>query len=362
MNEQLLLSKAFWSEKEYQDAIKTIVAFENKTDDNEYIYKGYDYLSEKDLSLEELKNVLQACIIMIESTPKYVGLFDANRYGQDISYKGYDFENYLGWLYIYAYIAICDGIDNYGRAVTGNQINGFFGYGYGKELFNAYMVKECHRASEASFSWELNLPKRLVFRLTPDDNTLTGDLFLSTLKIENNELLYLPIYDEDGWAVRVSYLAELLENKEDKEDLKETLKECVERESKYNKSAQAIYQLEKEQKELVPEVQGLENKANSLSKTISNIQGRLFFKKKAQVLTSELESLKKIIAEKTERLQILETEISNLEKEKEEAWLGDLSSQSRNVLGKYGELYFCVSRLKGLYKKEWKEVHYCERD
>lgn len=97
MNEQLLLSKAFWSEEEYDAAIANIIEFEKFSGWN----SSSEYFKENKLTKEQFEYLLHCIRVLIECTPKYVGVFDSYN---EICYKGYDFETFKQYFAVYCFI------------------------------------------------------------------------------------------------------------------------------------------------------------------------------------------------------------------------------------------------------------------
>lgn len=104
MNEQLLLSKAFWSIDEFNQA--TINLWELKSRIDESLNKDFESPTER-ITKVDLNTYIDSIIVFIESLPKFIGLFDT--FNSPV-YRGIDlgksYEFFKQIFYTYCYIII----------------------------------------------------------------------------------------------------------------------------------------------------------------------------------------------------------------------------------------------------------------
>ena len=84
MNEQLLLSKAFWSIDEFNQA--AINLWELKSRIDESLNKDFESPTER-ITKVDLNTYIDSIIVFIESLPKFIGLF--NTFNSPV-YRGID--------------------------------------------------------------------------------------------------------------------------------------------------------------------------------------------------------------------------------------------------------------------------------
>lgn len=104
MNEQLLLSKVFWSIDEFNQA--AINLWELKSRIDESLNKDFESPTER-ITKVDLNTYIDSIIVFIESLPKFIGLF--NTFNSPV-YRGIDlgksYEFFKQIFYTYCYIII----------------------------------------------------------------------------------------------------------------------------------------------------------------------------------------------------------------------------------------------------------------
>lgn len=94
MNEQLLLSKAFWSIDEYNQAVANLLELYNRIEKSYNDWQDndidYDDIPVDRINATEFEIYLNSIVVFIESTPKYVGVFDSYHAP---TYRGFNFGN-----------------------------------------------------------------------------------------------------------------------------------------------------------------------------------------------------------------------------------------------------------------------------
>ena len=314
MNEQLLLSKAFWKNDEFDDAMQSIINMKTRIVNEKW----------EEITKEDYLKYLDSIEIAIESMPKYVGVFDRR---SGVNYRGFTYYDLVEAFAFYVFIqergkknahkpifdTYCLSLDSYIREYAcAYDIDAF------KNLIKLVRVQSVGK----KLSFLLVSPCKSKWMLSNDDGIHGTACLIPKVMVKDGKLgiiknEYLEYFKQHGGG---NYEALYLESHP----------ECRDTYNAYNKELDDICKKWDEQEkvwdELNEKVKSYKQKINELNETIENnneekigLNKKLFkgkaTKQRIEELNSEIESLKK--------------EVDNITKAKEN--VADQSSKIYNT-------------------------------
>lgn len=291
MNEQLLLSKAFWSIDEFNQA--TINLWELKSRIDESLNKDFESPTER-ITKVDLNTYIDSIIVFIESLPKFIGLFDT--FNSPV-YRGIDlgksYEFFKQIFYTYCYIII---FGKEFKIIIGQELLHRISLDkYLSEYINAYKLGTTNYSMLFFFNTN-SYDNSLLYKKTG----LSYNIYIPLLTIYNEKIGYHQTYTQysdfdqfsDFYIDNYKNFDEYLSPLYNSEKIANLITQYEQKQKIYNEKTET----EKKIKEIQDEIVNLEKIndnisiiVNKLEKEISKHISKFFGRKKAQIKIEELE-------------------------------------------------------------------------
>lgn len=354
MNEQLLLSKAFWRKDEFDDAIQSIVKMSNSIRD-----KKWD-----EITKEDCLKYLDSIEIAIESMPKYVGVFN---YSSGINYRGFTYSNLRDAFTLYVFMKCSIYRKRTGKESVLKPIfdttEFLFLDSYACEYASAYEISAFTRYKLVWYYVGMDLSSSSIFKyyryderwVFHEEDAFHGHgIFIPVVMIKDGKLG--SIKDNSFWAERRD------QNCEAYEEYFKSHPGCRDTYNAFYNKLDIIQkkkdEIEKEKDELDEKEESCKNKIEELNEKIKYnneeiiglnkklIKGKAT-KQRIEELNSEIESLKKEVDNTTEaKNNALDQYFKTFDKKDE------LNEEVGLLIHKYQDF---LEKNDGLVEYEWRD-------